>query len=286
VTHDLDQPSNTGLGVGVGLRSLHYRDFLEHRPATGWLEVHSENYFGEGGWDLHVLERLRADYPVSLHGVGLGLGSAKGFQPAHAERLRQLVQRIQPVLVSEHLCWASVAGAHLNDLLPLPLIKQSLDLVCGRIEQLQEMLGRQLLLENVSTHLRYRADIFSETGFLAEVAARTGCGVLLDVNNLYVNQCNHAEDALTAMTMLPPACVKEIHLAGHLVAEDAVIDDHGSRVAEPVWALYEAAIRRFGPVPTLIEWDTNLPALDVLLDEAAIARLHMQHALDGRHDAR
>ena len=272
--------------MGVGLRAVHYRDFLQQRPATGWLEAHSENYFGEGGWDLHVLESLRADYPVSLHGVGLGIGSARGYRPEHAEKISQLVRRIQPVLVSEHLCWATVAGSHLNDLLPLPLIKQSLDLVCERVDALQNLMGRQLLLENVSTHLRYRADAFAEAEFLAEVAGRTGCGVLLDVNNLYVNQCNHGEDAFAAMHMLPLDCVKEIHLAGHLVTDDSVIDDHGSAVAEPVWALYEAAIKRFGAVPTLIEWDTNVPALDVLLAEAELARQHMHHAVSGGYSER
>ena len=260
------------LGVGVGLRAPHYRQFLADRPAVDWLEVHSENYFGEGGWDLHVLESLRADYPISLHGVGLGLGSAQGDMAPHVGQLKQLVERMAPALVSEHLCWASVADRHLNDLLPMPLSDEALRLICDRVDRLQTALGRQILLENVSTGLRFEADSWPETAFLAEVARRTGCGVLLDVNNLFVNQSNHGEDAMAALASLPLGAVKEIHLAGHLLTPEVVIDHHGDRVAPPVWTLYAAAVQRFGPVPTLIEWDTEIPALDVLLDEAAIAR--------------
>lgn len=266
------QPSFPRLGVGVGLRAPHYRQFLQQRPAVEWLEVHTENYFDAGGWDAHVLDQLRQHYPISLHGVGLGLGSAQGFSEPHLLRVRDFVHRIEPALISEHLCWGAVADRQLNDLLPLPLTQEALSLVCERVERVQEILGRQILLENVSTYLRYRNDTMSETEFLAAVAARTGCGVLLDINNLYVNQCNHQEDALAAMQALAPQSVGEMHLAGHLVTSDAVIDNHGYRVAEPVWALYEAALQRFGPVSTLIEWDTNIPALEVLLDEAHRAR--------------
>jgi uncharacterized protein (UPF0276 family) len=259
-------------GVGIGLRAPHYREFLARRPPVDWLEVHSENYFGDGGWDLHVLQQLRADYPVSLHGVGLGLGSARGFDDRHVERLARLVRRIEPAVVSEHLCWSATAGRHLNDLLPLPLTEEALRLLCERTDALQAALGRAVLIENVSSSLRYNADVYAETQFLRELAARTGCGVLLDVNNLFVNQCNHGESALEAMTVLDPRSVQELHLAGHLVTPDAVIDHHGDRVAEPVWDLYRAALRRFGPCPTLIEWDTDIPDLDVLLEEAAKAR--------------
>jgi uncharacterized protein (UPF0276 family) len=264
--------AGSNLGVGVGLRAPHYRDFLERRPRVDWIEVHSENYFGNGGWDLHVLDTLRADYPVSLHGVGLGLGSARGFSRTHLERLRRLADRIDPALISEHLCWSAVADRHLNDLLPLPLTQEALELVCERVDKAQQALARSILLENVSAGLRYKADALGETQFLAEVARRTSCGVLLDVNNLYVNERNHAEDALAAMAALPPACVGEMHLAGHLVTEDTVIDHHGAHVAPPVWELYGAALRRFGAVSTLIEWDTDIPALEVLLDEADTAR--------------
>lgn len=259
-------------GVGIGLRAPHCREFLSRRPRVDWLEVHSENYFGDGGWDLHVLEALRADYPISLHGVGLGLGSARGCDDAHVERLSRLVRRIEPALVSEHLCWSATSEQHFNDLLPLPLTEEALRLVCERIDALQTALGRQVLVENVSSSLRYKADASTEAQFIRALAARTGCGVLLDVNNLFVNQCNHGESALAAMAELDPGSVQEIHLAGHLVTEDAVIDHHGDRVAEPVWDLYRAALRRFGPCATLIEWDTDIPPLDVLLEEAAKAR--------------
>jgi len=259
------------LGVGVGLRAPHYRQFLDQRPRVGWLEVHSENYLDAGGWDWHVLEQLRRDYPLSLHGVGLGLGSARGFSDEHLRRVCALVARVQPALVSEHLSWGAVEGRQLHDLLPLVLDEVALALLAARVARVQDALGRQLLLENVSTYVRFRADAMSEAEFLAALAARTGCGVLLDVNNLYVNQCNHGEDALAAMAALAPGVVGEIHLAGHLVTPQAVIDHHGARVAAPVWRLYEAALQRFGAVPTLIEWDTDMPLLEVLLGEAGKA---------------
>lgn len=270
--HRNSQPSFPRLGFGVGLRAPHYRQFIEHRPAVDWLEIHTENYFDAGGWDGHVLELLRQDYPISLHGVGLGIGSARGFSEQHLQRVRELANRLEPALVSEHLCWGAVGDRHLNDLLPLPLTREALALVCQRVDRVQEILGRRILLENVSSLLRYRDDAMSEAEFLALVAARTGCGVLLDINNLYVNQCNHREDALAAMQAIAPDSVGEIHLAGHLVTPDAVIDNHGDRVAEAVWTLYEAAVRRFGSVSTLIEWDTDIPALEVLLNEARRAR--------------
>ena len=259
------------LGTGVGLRAAHYRHFLDHKPAIGWLEVHTENYLDAGGWHRQVLQRLRADYPVSLHGVGLGLGSVDGFSESHLQRVALLVDSVQPALVSEHLCWSAVAGRQLNDLLPLVLDKTALDLVCARVDRVQQVLRRPILIENVSTYLRYRADTMSEAEFLAALARRTGCQLLLDINNLYVNQCNHGEDALQALAALPLACVGELHLGGHLVTPLAVIDHHGATIAEPVWDLYRAALARFGALPTLIEWDTNLPEPQVLLGEAARA---------------
>ena len=258
-------------GVGIGLRAPHFREFLSYRPPVDWLEVHSENYFGDGGWDLHVLQQLRADYPISLHGVGVGLGSARGYDDQHVERLVRLVRRIEPALVSEHLCWSATADQHVNDLLPLALTDEALRLLCERVDALQTALGREVLVENVSSSLRYVSDVFAEAQFLHELAASTGCGILLDVNNLFVNQCNHGESALAAMAALRRGGVHEIHLAGHLVTPDAVIDHHGDRVAEPVWDLYRAALRCFGPCPTLIEWDTDIPALHVLLEEATKA---------------
>lgn len=272
-TTPLRQPAPILSGNGVGLRSQHYRDFLNDPIAIDWLEVHSENYFGDGGYDLHVLQQLRRDYHLSLHGVGLGLGSAQGYSNTHIEKLKRLVERIEPALVSEHLCWGSVAGRHMNDLLPLPLTQEALDLVCVRVDQLQSALKRQVLIENVSTYLRFNDDSMSEAELLVQLSKRTGCGVLLDVNNLYVNQCNHGEDAIAALNcfaQLPSANIGEIHLAGHLHTPECVIDNHGSRIDAKVWGLYQQACRILGAeIPTLIEWDTDIPALEVLLDEAA-----------------
>ena len=258
--------------AGVGLRAAHYRDFLARRPKVGWLEVHTENYLQPSGWDNHVLQALCQDYPLSLHGVGLGLGSARGFSEAHLQRVRAVVERTEPALVSEHLSWGAVAQQQLNDLLPLALNGAALDLLCARVGRVQDVLKRPILLENVSTYLRFADDAMSEAQFLAELARRSGCGLLLDINNLYVNQCNHGEDALTAMQSIAPGSVGELHLGGHLLTPHAVIDHHGAAVAEPVWDLYAAALQRFGAIPTLVEWDTDLPPLDILLGEAGKAQ--------------
>lgn len=259
-------------GVGIGLRAPHYREVLERRPDVGWIEVHTENYLARSGRDRQVLATLRRDYPVSLHGVGLGLGSVHGFSEDHLLRVRALVREIEPALVSEHLSWGALRDRQLNDLLPVQLDRAMLDLLDARIGRVQEALGRTILVENVSSYVRFRGDAMSEAEFLALLARRTGCGVLLDVNNLAVNQHNHGEDALAAIAALPVGSVGEIHLGGHLVTEHGLVDHHGDRVAPEVWALYRAALARFGAVPALIEWDTDLPALDVLLEEAEIAR--------------
>lgn len=265
------------LGTGIGLRSVHYRDFLNAsaRLPVDWLEVHSENYFGDGGFDLHALQTLRVDYPVSLHGVGLGLGSAQGYSEAHITKLKNLIARVEPMLVSEHLCWGAIASRHLNDLLPLPLRFEALDLMTQRVDHLQAQLQRRILIENVSTYVRFADDDMSETEFLIELVKRTGCSVLLDVNNLFVNQANHGEDARHALAQfasLPAESVGEIHLAGHLRTEDCLIDDHGSAVTHDVWDLYVSALELLGgEVPTLIEWDADIPAVDVVLAEAGKA---------------
>lgn len=259
-------------GVGIGLRAPHYRELLARERCTDWLEAHSENYFGDGGYDLHVLARLRERYPVSLHGVGLGLGSAAGYSTSHLKRLASLVRRIEPALVSEHLCWGAVDGRVLNDLLPLPMTREALELMCGRVAEMQDVLQRRVLIENVSSYVRFAGDEYDEAGFLNELARRSGCGILLDVNNLYVNQLNHGADAAAQIDAIAPQHVGEIHLAGHLVTDLAVIDHHGARVADAVWALYDRAVAHCGCVPALIEWDTDVPDLDVLIDEAAIAR--------------
>jgi uncharacterized protein len=255
--------------VGIGLRLPHVAEIAATRPELAFLEVHAENYMAE----MPALDRLlelRRDYPVSLHGVALSLGSAEELDCSHLARLKALIGRVEPMLVSEHLAWSVIGGAYLNDLLPLPYTDTSLELFCRHVEEAQEALGRRLLIENPSSYLRYRHSTIPEAEFITEVASRTGCGILCDVNNIYVSARNFGFDPITYLETLPIEVIGEIHLAGHHTAEDAdiLIDDHGSRVAQPVWELHAAALRRFGPVPTLIEWDTDLPALEVLLDEA------------------
>ncbi|HEX9431830.1 MAG TPA: DUF692 domain-containing protein [Burkholderiales bacterium] len=260
--------------AGVGLRFAHHRAVLDERPAAAWFEVHAENYMG-GGKPLAYLEAIRRDYPVALHGVALSLGSAEGLDARHLRRLAELAGRIDPALVSEHLAWTASGGTHFPDLLPLPLTEESLGVVCRNVERAQQVLGR-LLLENPSSYLRYRHSTIPEWEFVAAIAARTGCGILCDVNNIYVSACNHGFDALAYLRALPARAVAEFHLAGHRLRklEDGRsirIDDHGSRVAPEVWALYAEAVTLLGPRPTLIEWDTDVPPLAVLLEEAAHA---------------
>lgn len=265
-------------GAGIGLRGPHFDAFLEGRPDVAWLEVHSENFFGAGGFDRHVLDHVRAEYPMSLHGVGLSIGSADGLREAHLDKLRRLVERTEPALVSEHLCWGAFGDRHFNDLLPMPFTEQALAVVSDRIDQVQTALRRPILIENVSSYVLWRDSTFSEAQFLAALVERAGCGLLLDVNNIYVNARNHGFDAVSAIDAIPTDCVREIHLAGHLVDGDVLIDDHGSTVAPAVWSLYEHALRRFGAVPTLIEWDTDVPLLDILLAEAAKAQMRLEQA--------
>jgi uncharacterized protein len=255
--------------VGIGLRSPHVSEIAATRPELAFLEVHAENYMAETPALDRLLE-LRRDYPVSLHGVALSLGSAEELDRRHLHRFKALIERIEPMLVSEHLAWSAIDGTYLNDLLPLPYNETSLDLFCRHVEEAQEALGQRLLIENPSAYLRYRYSPIPEPEFIGEVARRTGCGILCDVNNIYVSAWNFGFDPVAYLDALPVDAIGEIHLAGHHAAEDVdiLVDDHGSRVAKPVWELYAAAIRRFGSVPTLIEWDTNLPTLEVLLDEA------------------
>jgi uncharacterized protein (UPF0276 family) len=273
-----DRAAAVPSGIGIGLRTAHYRELLARERSVDWLEAHSENYFGPGGYDLDVLTRLRARYPLSLHGVGLGLGSASGFAREHLDRVAELVRRVEPGLVSEHLCWGAADGQVFNDLLPMPLTGAALDLICSRVAQMQDVLQRRVLIENVSTYVRFAGDDYDEAGFLNALATRSGCGILLDVNNLYVNQCNHGADAAAQIDAIDPRHVGEIHLAGYHDDGEIVIDDHGSRVHPPVWQVYRHAIARLGAVPTLIEWDTDVPALEVLLDEAARARRRFDSA--------
>jgi uncharacterized protein (UPF0276 family) len=259
-------------GAGIGLRSAHVRHFLEGSPDVPWLEVHAENYFAAGGSSHATLARIRSDYPLSFHGVGLSLGSSDPLDRRHLDRLAELVRRYDPAIVSEHLSWSSVGGRHVNDLLPLPATREALEHLVLRVETVQERLGRQILVENVSSYLAFAAGEMPEHCFFAELAQRSGCGVLLDVNNLYVNQRNRGESARAFIAGLPIGAVGEIHLAGHSEqsydGESVIVDTHDTYVCEDVWALYGEAIDRFGRVPTLVEWDSRLPAIDELIAEA------------------
>ena len=267
--------------AGIGLRTPHLRQVLAERPPVAWFEVHSENYFVDGGPALAALERIRADYPLSLHGVGMSLGSTDPLDRTHLAKLSRLIARIDPGLVSEHLCWSSIGGRHLNDLLPLPYTDEALDHVCARVTEVQDILGREIAVENVSSYLEFAESTIPEWEFVAAVAQRTGCRLLLDVNNIYVNAINHGFSADAYLAAIAPETIAEIHLAGFDASGPCLIDTHGARVAPEVWALYRSAIARFGPRPTLIEWDLEIPAFAVLQEEAATAQsiLSMRHAV-------
>ena len=271
------------LAVGIGLRQPHYREVFERAPALGFLEVHSENFFLDGGASMHALERARAAYPISLHGVGLSLGSADAIAQQHLAKLKRLVDRVEPALVSEHLSWGGLGARHFNDLLPMPNRRETLALLTERIDRVQTALNRPILVENVSAYFAYRDDEMTETALLAELARRTGCGILLDINNLYVNAVNFGFDPVARLAELSAAAIGEMHLAGHDATGVCLIDTHGARVCAEVWALFDEACRRFGPKPTLIEWDTDLPTLDVLLDEAATAASMARRSLEVVH---
>lgn len=259
--------------AGIGLRAPHYIEMADTRPSVGWLEVHSENYFGAGGKPLQYLELLREHYPLSLHGVGLSLGSVDLIDSMHLQSLKALIDRFEPGLISEHLCWTSVGGRHFHDLLPLPFTEEALAHVCDRIDAVQSFLGRTILIENISSYVQFASSDMQEVDFISAVTQKTDCGILLDINNIYVNTTNYGGDALAFIDSVPINSVREIHLAGfdHYSDTHFLIDTHGTRVTDAVWALYRHAIRRFGPVPTLIEWDTDIPPLAVLLDEAMTA---------------
>ena len=269
--------------AGIGLRAPHHREVLAAPPAVGWLEVHSENFFGPGGEPLRVLEAVRARYPVSLHGVGLSLGSADDLSLRHLRKLKQLADRIEPAAISEHLCWSSIDQRFVNDLLPLPYTRAALDHVCARVGQAQDYLGRRLLVENVSSYLRFAGAEMPEWEFVAEVSRRSGCGILLDVNNIYVSACNHGFRAQDFLAAMPAAAVAEIHLAGFEQEGHLLIDTHSRPVHEPVWQLYAEALGRFGAVPTLIEWDNDIPELAVLIGEAYKAQRLLDAATEVRH---
>jgi uncharacterized protein (UPF0276 family) len=269
--------------AGIGLRSQHHAAILTASPAPAWIEAHTENYFHDGGPAVRALERARSLYPLSLHGVGLGLGSADPLDRAHLERVRHAVQRFEPALVSEHACWGHAEGEHFNDLLPLPYTEEAVDHLAARIREVQDFLGRQILVENLSAYVSFAEAQLSEGEFLAAVVERSGCGLLLDVNNAYVNAANLGLNLDHFFAALPAHAVQEIHLAGHsrrrVGARELLLDDHGSAVRDDVWALYGQVLRRFGLIPTLIEWDTEVPALTTLMAEASRADAELDQVL-------
>jgi uncharacterized protein (UPF0276 family) len=259
------------LNSGIGLRAVHYSELLNSLPSIGWLEAHSENYFGEGGRALHYLEQLRSHYPLSLHGVGLGIGSSDPLNKQHLKKLKNIVKRFEPDLVSEHLCWNASEGMYLNDLLPLPYTEEALNHTVSRIQHVQEYLGREILIENVSSYLEYKCSTIPEWEFITAIARQSGCKILLDINNIYVNAQNHDFDPYEYLRAIPADKVAEIHLAGFEMREDILVDTHSRPICDAVWTLYADTMATMGPRPTLIEWDNDIPSLTNLLAEATKA---------------
>jgi uncharacterized protein (UPF0276 family) len=259
-------------GFGLGLRSEHYAAFAEPQPGVDWLEVISENYLVPGGKPLHHLDRIRRDWPMVMHGVAMSIGSTDPLNLAYLRELKALAQRIEPAWVSDHLCWTGVGQRTLHDLLPLPHTEAALRHVVQRVQQVQDVLGRRLLLENVSSYLRFDGDEMSEWEFIAELAERADCELLLDVNNVYVNSVNHGFDPKAFVDAMPIARVRQIHLAGHEDHGDYLIDTHDHPVCEAVWKLYAHTVQRLGAVPTMIERDDHIPPLPELLAELDVAR--------------
>ena len=265
---------------GIGLRPAHYAEFLEKRPSVAWIEVHSENYFGEGGKPLSILEQIRPDYPISLHGVSLSIGSTDELNWSHLNKLRDLIERINPCLISDHLCWSSINGQYLHDLLPLPFTNDVIQHVVSRIQQVQETLGRQILIENISSYVRFHHSDMPEHDFLSAVAKQSGCGILLDINNIYVTAINHHQNPEEYIYSIPADLIQEIHLAGFSTSmihgKEVLIDSHNQPVIPAVWELYRKAIQHTGLKPTISEWDSDLPSLETLYLEAYHAETIMR----------
>jgi uncharacterized protein (UPF0276 family) len=271
-------------GAGVGAKPQHYQRLIEDEQAPDFVEVHAENFMGEGGAPHAWLERLRERFPLSIHGVGLSIGGEEPLDRQHLARLKRLIDRYQPESFSEHLAWSSHGGNYFNDLLPLRYDRHSLERVCRHIDQVQERLGRRILLENPATYVEFSNSDMDESAFLCALVDGTGCGLLLDVNNAYVSGRNHGRDPLAAIEALPLKAVGEIHLSGHsreldAAGADLLIDDHGSAVADPVWTLFETVIARIGPRPTLVEWDNEVPGYEVLREQADQARRRLRSVL-------
>ena len=268
--------------AGIGLRGPYHDEFIDRRPPVAWLEAHSENYFAEDGIARGALRRIRRNYPLSLHGVGLSIGSTDPLDKEHLGRLRALVESIEPALVSEHLSWGAVGGRHLNDLLPLPYTEEALEHMVRRVQEVQDTLKRPILIENVASYLEFVDSAMPEHEFVVDVSRQSGCGLLLDINNIYVNAVNHGFDPVAYVDAIPPKRVAEMHLAGHTARRcgerEILIDTHNTPVCKPVWALFRHAVARFGPRPTLIEWDSDFPPLRRLLREAETARSILDEA--------
>lgn len=273
--------------AGIGLRHVHYREVIETRPEIGWLEVHPENYFG-GGEHRYYLSQARALYPISFHAVGLSLGSVEHVSKDHLRKISELIAIYEPFQISDHASWSMSSNAHLNDLLPLPYTEETLSVLSRNIDETQEFLGRRILVENPSTYLAFKESTMPEWEFMNEAARQTGCGLLLDINNIYVQCRNHGLNAYDYMRGIDGRLVGEIHLAGHQETEVSdgstiLIDTHDSLVCPEVWALYRFAVKRFGPVPTLIEWDQNFPPLTILVAEAMRAATIIRDS-ESRHE--
>jgi len=266
--------------TGIGLRHQHYAEFLEIRPKLAFIEIHSENYFGEGGKSLQILDEVSRDYPISLHGVSLSLGSADELNWQHLKKLRDLCERVNPCLISDHLCWSSINGQYLHDLLPLPFTDEAVGHIATRIQQVQEYLRRQILIENITSYVRFPDSTLSEAEFMNAIVKQSGCGILLDINNVYVNAINHNESAETFIHALPATAIQEIHLAGFAMInhhdKNILIDSHNQIVDPAVWDLFRHTIQHIGVKPTIIEWDSDLPALEILHQQASHAETIMR----------
>ena len=269
-------------GFGLGLRPEHYRDFTGGAPRVEWLEVLSENYLVPGGKPLACLDSIRRDYPMVMHGVSLSIAGSDPLDADYLEQLKALARRVQPAWISDHLCWTGLGGTNLHDLLPVPFTREALRHVATRVGKVQDFLGRPLVLENASTYVRFAGDEMTEWEFLAALVERSGCELLLDVNNVYVNAMNHGFDPRTFIDAIPVGVVRQIHLAGHTDEGDHLVDTHDAPVSEPVWELYERSVERFGAVPAMIERDGHIPPLAELLDELQIARVRAERALTRR----
>jgi hypothetical protein len=270
---------NALTGFGLGLRTEHYADFVAHRPRVDWLEVISENYMVPGGKPLHYLDTIRRDHPMVMHGVSLSIGSSDELNLAYLRDLKALADRIQPAWISDHLCWTGVDHHNLHDLLPMPYSEEALRHLVRRVSQVQDVLGRRLLLENVSSYVAFAGDEMNEWEFIDELAKRADCDLLLDVNNVYVSSRNHGFDPKRFIDAMPRERVRQIHLAGHEDNGTHVVDTHDHPVCDAVWELYAHTVRRLGAVPTMIERDDNIPALDELLAELDVARRIQAEAL-------